>query len=1367
MTLALSAALLQTIPAIGGERALAETGVQPGTPYQANGGYDRAVPHVIINQVYGGGLKDATDTYSTHGFIELYNPLDVDVNLTGWSLQYADRGTNATTGPTNGWEKLELTGTIKAHASYLIVGKPTGTPASSAKLDLTGKADQTWNRYINNKGMKIALVSGTATLTDVNPFDIDAAGAKAAGYVDMVGTGSNDAGSTMDGYETAYPSGPSEGTSKKLAIRRVDRLDTDNNKADFQQVDYSNADAALIAEKGPRNGASGAWGVAAEPLAVPTAELPDATAGIAYLASVAASGGAKPYAFAASGLPQGLAIDPQTGVISGTPLAAATSTVSVTVTDAANPPQTVVRTLTLSTNASEYEDRFTVTKIGQYSVGVTNEDGGVAEIVKYNKDNGKFYLVNGSSNPPTLEIVSLTDGGTMDRDITVPVRALAETDGFTYGDLTSVDINTTTKRVYVSVQEKDPMKNGRILALDYDGKLIAAYEAGVQPDMIKSTPDGRYVLTANEGEPRQGADPKGSVTILDTTAGTATNVEFDNPAIIDDQVIIRGASDPVTGQIKGKGQKADALYDLEPEYIALSADAKTAYVSLQENNAVAALDLTTRQFTSVKGLGFKDFNVPRNALDLVKDGNIKLENVPFYGVYMPDGIASYTAGDGATYLVTANEGDATEWPGRTNVGKIGALKGELDPNSAAAQFLNEKTAYDGVEVMSGMGNDGIYMYGGRSLSIWRADTMAQSFDSGSDFERVTAERLPSNFNASHSKTAKDDRSGKKGPEPEDVKVGQVGARTLAFVGLERIGGVMMYDVTDPEHAQFVNYTNSRVFTPNNNLNTDTGPEGIEYIPASISPTGKPLLLVAFEVSGTVAVYQLNVSQVTLDRDELTMTTGGATQQLQATAAAADGSATAVTWSSSSPSVATVDEHGFVTPHAAGTAVISAVTADRYGLASSIVTVQSGGGSVGGDGSGGNGNGDGSQEPGKVPNDKDPAKVSSGTDNGVAYAAITLAMEKGEAIVSDELADQALRALGQAAGGRRLELRADAADSGTVRLPKETVARLAEAKLDEVVLKTTAGSIVFGAETWGSMLAQAASQQGDMSIEVTSVDGADVLQGRQVVFFHVRAGGKELLRLDGHIRIRLPYRLTQGDNPNAIVPFAVSDNGSAEPLVLGRYDRDKGELQLVTDSLLTGFAAGYRPASFHDVQGSFASDAITYLAARNVIGGVGGDRFAPASNVTRGDLVVMLSRIAGVQPGAYTESRYSDVDADTYYAQAIEWATDSGIASGTGAGTFNPSSDITREQLVTMLVRFADRMSLSLPHAAEPIVFADASGISGYAADAVVTAQQAGLISGRPAAGGKGVAFAPKAAATRAETAKVLALLAEMLVNKQA
>jgi len=159
--------------------------------------------------------------------------------------------------------------------------------------------------------------------------------------------------------------------------------------------------------------------------------------------------------------------------------------------------------------------------------------------------------------------------------------------------------------------------------------------------------------------------------------------------------------------------------------------------------------------------------------------------------------------------------------------------------------------------------------------------------------------------------------------------------------LERVGGIMTYDVTNPEAPAFVNYTNTRVFQDSNgkaNLDTDTGPEGIEFIPAANSPTGQPLLLAAFEVGGRVGVYQLNVTQVTLDRNVVSLTAQGSAAKLNAVVRPAGGGDASVAWSSSDSTVAAVDAQGNVQPRKVGTAVITAVSSDGYGSAQAIVTV---------------------------------------------------------------------------------------------------------------------------------------------------------------------------------------------------------------------------------------------------------------------------------------------------------------------------------------------------------------------------------------------------------------------------------------------
>src|SRR3546814_3322993 len=146
----------------------------------------------------------------------------------------------------------------------------------------------------------------------------------------------------------------------------------------------------------------------------------------------------------------------------------------------------------------------------------------------------------------------------------------------------------------------------------------------------------------------------------------------------------------------------------------------------------------------------------------------------------------------------------------------------------------------------------LYSYGGRSFSIWTTDGELV-FDSGDDFEQITAAALPEYFNSGHDEVEFDSRSDAKGPEPENLAIGQVGERTYAFVGLERVGGIMVYDITDPAAATFVTYANNRDFAFSGEAQFadagDLGAEGLEFIPAADSPTGEPPVAVATEVSG--------------------------------------------------------------------------------------------------------------------------------------------------------------------------------------------------------------------------------------------------------------------------------------------------------------------------------------------------------------------------------------------------------------------------------------------------------------------------------------------------------------------------------------
>ncbi|MEK3988822.1 choice-of-anchor I family protein [Robertmurraya sp. FSL R5-0851] len=489
--------------------------------------------------------------------------------------------------------------------------------------------------------------------------------------------------------------------------------------------------------------------------------------------------------------------------------------------------------------------------IGNYQTGMSNKDGGIAEIVKYNKDNQKMYLVNGAAQ--SVDIVSIANMTSNNKtefkiDTRLDIAAMGQAHGFTSGDITSIDINTSEKIIAIAVQGVTYQDNGSIVILNYDGKYIKHFEAGVQPDMVTFSHDFKYLLSANEGEPREGysaagvMDPKGSITIIDIKKGvnkaTAQTIGFDK---FDSQ---EARATLVENGVLLKPDAAPSV-DLEPEYISVSDNSRYAYVSLQEANSVATIDLKTQEIISVKGLGFKDHNVEENALDALKDGQVNLTTQNLYGTYMPDGIDSQKIG-GKRYLFTANEGDGREWGEYEDTGSY------TFPGTSFKIDTILNTERDGLEA------DKTYIYGSRSFSIWDADTMEQVYDSGSDFERITGELYPEAFNSSNNKTELDSRSGKKGPEPEDIKVMKVNGKTFAFIGLERTGGIMMYDVTNVQKVKFHDYVNLRDFSGTDvSSSGDLAPEGLCLVEAKNSPTGKPLMLVANEVSGNVRVFEIN------------------------------------------------------------------------------------------------------------------------------------------------------------------------------------------------------------------------------------------------------------------------------------------------------------------------------------------------------------------------------------------------------------------------------------------------------------------------------------------------------------------------------
>lgn len=403
---------------------------------------------------------------------------------------------------------------------------------------------------------------------------------------------------------------------------------------------------------------------------------------------------------------------------------------------------------------------------------------------------------------------------------------------------------------------------GGVVFYDADGNYLSGVRAGSLPDMVTFTPDGRYVLVANEGEPSNDyrIDPEGSVSLIDVSRGAANVTQADVRTAGFSQ-FSRASLDPA---VRIYGPNATVAQDMEPEYIAVSPDSRTAWVTLQENNAIGVLDIAAGRFTSILPLGFKDHSQPGNGLDASdRDNRIGIRQWPVLGMYQPDTITTLRTADGRLYLLTANEGDARAYDGFSEERRIGELR--LDPSAfpnAAELQRNENLGRlrvtDATGDTDGDGDfDRLYIYGARSFSVWTPEGRLV-WDSGEQMERIMEANAPEAFNVSNADNVVDSRSDDKGPEPEAITVGEVNGVPYVFVGAERDSGIYVWEIADPANPRFVGrFANRDVRAPIDSAAAgDLGPEAIIFIPAASSPTGRPLLVTANEISGTTTIWQI-------------------------------------------------------------------------------------------------------------------------------------------------------------------------------------------------------------------------------------------------------------------------------------------------------------------------------------------------------------------------------------------------------------------------------------------------------------------------------------------------------------------------------
>jgi hypothetical protein len=359
---------------------------------------------------------------------------------------------------------------------------------------------------------------------------------------------------------------------------------------------------------------------------------------------------------------------------------------------------------------------------------------------------------------------------------------------------------------------------------------------------------------ANEGVPSGDYlnDPEGSVSIIDLINGptnpATTHVGFS------DYNIGGSLESSFPNGVHIYGPNATRAQDMEPEFLAIGDNEQKAYISLQENNAVMVIDIPLAQVDTIFALGYKDHNIAGNEFDASdNDGFINITSWPVNGMYQPDGIAFYSV-NGNDYFLTANEGAARKYSGFSEEIRVADLS--LNPANFNDIFLLQNEINLGRLLVTNsfgdIGEDGVveelYSYGGRSFSIWDAATGSLVYDSGKEFEEKIALLQPAIFNSVGSSSTFDSKSDNKGPEPEDVVIGKLGARTLAFIGIEQTGGFMVYDITDPTAPVFLVY---EVSAPG-----DLGPEASVFIGAQQSPTAKALLIVAHETSSTLAIYEI-------------------------------------------------------------------------------------------------------------------------------------------------------------------------------------------------------------------------------------------------------------------------------------------------------------------------------------------------------------------------------------------------------------------------------------------------------------------------------------------------------------------------------
>jgi len=472
---------------------------------------------------------------------------------------------------------------------------------------------------------------------------------------------------------------------------------------------------------------------------------------------------------------------------------------------------------------TQNEDLSGYTEIASINLGGL----GAAEITAFDPSTDRLFAVNNSYILNKIDVIDISNPAL--------ISVIHSISMVPYGGYVN-SVAVSNGKLAAAVESTDKQSAGKIIVFNTSTYAeIKSINVGALPDMVTFTNDGNYILSANEGEPSDNYlnDPEGSVSIIKVSDYSVKTINF---STFENQLTALTAKG---FRIFGPGKNFNK--DIEPEYITVSDDNTTAYVTLQENNAIAEIDIVTGIVKKIMPLGFKDYSLEMNAIDASdKDSKVAFTTYnKVFGMYMPDAIA-YHNYNGKPYLFTANEGDSREYTAFTELKRAATVT--FDPtNFPTAATLQKDASLGRLNITTTLGDtdgdgdfDALYSLGARSFSVWDAITGAQVFDSKNELDKKADEL----------KIYDDGRSDDKGVEPESIAIGRVGSKTIAIVGMERADAFAIYDITTPTAPVFIKM-----------YKTGDAPEGIIFIPASKSPINQSLIVISSENDGLVKIYK--------------------------------------------------------------------------------------------------------------------------------------------------------------------------------------------------------------------------------------------------------------------------------------------------------------------------------------------------------------------------------------------------------------------------------------------------------------------------------------------------------------------------------